>query len=477
MRRPLFWRIEVPIDDPNHRTKSQELKDVLSQILLFEKTPCPFDRSFHIELPEAPKTPVKKKPWKPVEQPSSARHDTRCGNAEAILAGSSPATKTRKDYDTTSSSDDNLGVPEMDTDNSDATDDTNITPRNYFPRAQIPHSVGQDILSRPEVLDTGRSVTASPQLTMLTSPPSKNVNGLSLGSPLRSESRESSLSDFSSSQGSFHSVQSWHGPVTPMPPSPPESLPVTPTLCPYPQDSIKLPKRSNHIESVSETAVSSTSETPETPETPLIWRTLPTPISQSTVNSEETCPSSPPPPTTPTPTHKAQEDLDDEHFEIVPSLLEVMDRAPRRSTSASERSSRRRALSPLPPAANLFSPSRSRSSHLQTARHLPTAIIQKTWEILMSPPSHLMQLMLEIAAKITAGEWRGVVFGFCEGGEKVVGQWDYDDCDFAGDGWGEADEDDYGMTRARAVSGQELMKKRTASKGPPGGFDENWEID
>jgi len=92
----------------------------------------------------------------------------------------------------------------------------------------------------------------------------------------------------------------------------------------------------------------------------------------------------------------------------------------------------------------------------------------------MSPPSHLVQLMLEMAAKIAAGQWRGVVFGISEGGEKVVGEWDYDDGDFVGDGWGETEEDDYGMTRA--VSSTDL-RKRNVRKGPPGGFGESWEMD
>lgn len=92
----------------------------------------------------------------------------------------------------------------------------------------------------------------------------------------------------------------------------------------------------------------------------------------------------------------------------------------------------------------------------------------------MSPPSHLMQLMLEIAAKIRAGQWRGVVFGFGEEGEKIVGEWDYDDGDFVGDGWGEADEDDYGMTSA---VGNQDSRRRTTRRCPPGGFDDSWEID
>ncbi|TVY89997.1 hypothetical protein LAWI1_G001302, partial [Lachnellula willkommii] len=73
IRRPNYWRIEVPNENAEDKTRVQELKEVLSKVLLFEKTPCPFQRDFVIELPEAPKTPIKKRPWKPVERQSTGR--------------------------------------------------------------------------------------------------------------------------------------------------------------------------------------------------------------------------------------------------------------------------------------------------------------------------------------------------------------------------------------------------------------------
>jgi len=53
-------------------------------------------------------------------------------------------------------------------------------------------------------------------------------------------------------------------------------------------------------------------------------------------------------------------------------------------------------------------------------------VLAKTCEILMSPPSHLLSLMLNVAARIAAGEWRGFVFGTGEGGERVSFEWDLD---------------------------------------------------
>jgi hypothetical protein len=73
--------------------------------------------------------------------------------------------------------------------------------------------------------------------------------------------------------------------------------------------------------------------------------------------------------------------------------------------------------------------------------------------------------MLDIAAKIAAGEWRGVVFGFSEGGEKIVGQWDYSDGELVGEGWGE---DDYGV---RLQGSMEIRRRPARRTG------ESWEID
>lgn len=45
----------------------------------------------------------------------------------------------------------------------------------------------------------------------------------------------------------------------------------------------------------------------------------------------------------------------------------------------------------------------------------------------MSPPSHLINLMLKVAARIAAGEWRGFVFGTNEHGEQIPVHWDWSD--------------------------------------------------
>lgn len=129
-----------------------------------------------------------------------------------------------------------------------------------------------------------------------------------------------------------------------------------------------------------------------------------------------------------------------------------------RSTASSSISPSRGALNRLPSAADLFpsyrgasystttaqSRSSAASSRMSLVRQLPRTIIHKTIEILLSPPSHLIDLMLKVAARIAAGEWRGYVSGFGEGGERIPVRWDWSDGDDDGEGelggWG-ADED------------------------------------
>lgn len=72
VRRPTFWRIELPVFTPENRAMAKELKDVWDQVLQFEKTHCPFHRTFSVELPEQPETPIKRKPWKPKHLPNPA---------------------------------------------------------------------------------------------------------------------------------------------------------------------------------------------------------------------------------------------------------------------------------------------------------------------------------------------------------------------------------------------------------------------
>lgn len=516
----------MPNQSSDEKERVEELKKVLEQVLRFEKTPCPFQRDFVVELPEPPKTPVRKRPWKPVERskddpplfpgpaaphtntprtPSTnsssssplreyaaseaGTHVSLLGLKEAeeeeedLQDGSETPDPTNKDLDISSMdsvvsapdfSDEKAPVPHLEDQDeqssergslepslletsvaqpifgnyaefdeesdkfSDTADETELTPRGHRQPNYQPLTFESEKDVRPQVMLNSRSITAPPVLSLITSPPSKHRSN----SPSRCSTAVESDSDFSSSVESFHTTQSWHSPLAP--PSPPASGPSSPSSSyPYPHHNIILPKRPHHTRDTSEITV--------IPDTPRVWDM------NETTNPESTSRSSSPHPQTPTLITDAGEKSDEEQFEVLtPPTVKPTIR--HRATTSSN--SRRRALSPLPPAVNLFSPPRRRSRRLQTARHLPTAIIQKTCEILLSPPSHLFHLMISIASKIAAGEWRGVLSGH---GDSV--HWDFED-DYSGEGWFE---DDYGVRLSN-----DQARAKTTSANVPGG---SWEVD
>ncbi|KAH6721401.1 inheritance of peroxisomes protein 1-domain-containing protein [Leptodontidium sp. MPI-SDFR-AT-0119] len=524
IRPPQYWRIEVPNKTTDENVMVEELKKVLEQVLRYEKTACPFQRDFVVELPEKPATPVKKRPWRPVERPhggespksspllqattpddgqvvvpiSESRPSTPCPAPEVSAPTGRPTSPPTPHRDPESpllksvsgirqaieavelsNPSENItpeplerqaepepavlralqpslldtpeseyifgsyaGTDEESDSYSDATDDTNLTPRSGVQSQVQPLESKSDKAIKPQsIQNCNRSVTAPPLLSLVTSPPSKQRTK----SPLRCSTTFETGSDCSSSVESFHSVQSWHSPLAP--PSPPASEPSSPTSTyPYPHENIVLPKRPLHNRDVSELTV--------TPETPNMWERNTTTSVRSATRSL-----SPPPRTPPTLVHDGSEKSDEEHSEIAtPPTVKPTVR--HRATTSSN--SRRRALSPLPAAVNLFSPPNRAQRRLRTARHLPTAIIQKTCEILLSPPSHLFQLMLSIASKIAAGEWRGMLSGQ---GEAV--HWDFED-EYGADA---VYEDDYCMSLAKT---NKQPTTKTSGSNITGG---SWEVD
>lgn len=502
IRPPQYWRIEVPSQSDDEKARVEELKAVFEKVLLFEKTPCPFKRNFTVELPEPPLTPVKKRPWKPVEKPkliietapSHGENDTVTSH-EASKEQSWPSTPTtdtvhtrspspshdsRPSTATTRSTDDNdlpkdedasdispscvsepsedqITPPDLSLSDpldsvfngwagfegdgeglSDVTDDA-ITPRAQLPPSTKSELYEPEMESQPQAIQScSQSITAPPVLSLVTSRASK----LRIKSPLGSPKNAEMASTFSSSVESFHSVQSWHSPLPSPSPSPltSEFSSSTPTY-PYPHHNIVLPKQRER----------EASETPNTPHTPNMWET-------TSIGSDSIPRSSSPPPQTPTLVNDTNEKSDEEFCEAITPPVTLRTRV--RHHALSSGTSRRRGLSPLPAAANLFSPPRKRLGSLQTAKHLPTAIIQKTFEILVSPPSHLLHLMLNIASKIAAGEWRGVLPGQ---GEAV--HWDFED-EYGVTEW---NEDDYGigLFNTQGKPDKEAMIS-------PGG---SWEVD
>ncbi|KAI1332235.1 inheritance of peroxisomes protein 1-domain-containing protein [Xylariaceae sp. FL0255] len=502
IRRPQYWRIELPVEHPDDAHRAVILRQVLDSILLFEKTECPFERAFSVALPDPPTTPLKKKAWTaegknliaspfesdlspPAQTPAAISRGTptRTHSAslrqhrgdittaaealpetDALQTSAPPATGISRRHSTSWPYELELqrngpSVPSL----NEATDQVSASHHQLAPYKSIPTLWGvhtpqtssasstdlDPALSRDdhERVDlnasntslplkpdaktssddptsfegsgniapinlarkrvarvlSGRSFTAPPQLALITSPSPRPVKGsvsktvsptrpLGGGSPSPTPSTDS-----------FHSMQSWHSPITP-----PISRSQSPHGSQYEDVSSDSPLRT--LDSLDQNSTlkvnpgaslgstGATDDTGSLESTPTNHKIVDEDLTKSAHVSEGPRPS-------------AEEDIQPLRQRSRPTNLSIS----------------RRALSPLPPAANLFSPPARRSSvsPLDVVRGLPTAIVHKTVEILLSPPSHLINLMLGVAARIVAGEWRGLVFGFSEAGESIPVEWDY----------------------------------------------------
>ncbi|ETS84049.1 hypothetical protein PFICI_05925 [Pestalotiopsis fici W106-1] len=602
IRRPQYWRIELPLSDPEDFERASALRDVFDNILLFEKTECPFVRSFTVELPERPQTPVKKKPWTPVgkhlvpsvflsdvSSPSSpavkianeklrrrtldissqthmeardqaVRNTERAlpnstprgladgphvnvremaAIAEANQPGSTPDThleaatssshgktnETRQGALTASipASADHHARKELEPTIRDAqgsprfpisapitqatTKGSSIVPKTQESAPQPgedskelhsidetkPSEARDDIHTSFEAAGSvgavnlkkkrmsrilaGRSVTLPPRLTVVTSTPprpsqaaaTEEAPTVSLPARASSEGAPEEQSP-NGSVDSFHSVQSWHSPISPPSLSPISSSP-SPPLFPYPHDNIRIPHRGSR-------GTSSAEFTPATDAT-----FVPAPMSVETHAQDN---------------HDSAPALGTGYDEgvsrgLLQNPAETMARSsatPQRPNSIHHRpktadpSVGRRAFPSMPASANILSPTvRYRpEGPLAVVRRLPSVILQKTVEILLSPPSHLVNLMLQVAAKIAAGEWRGLVLGMGEGGESIPVHWDYSDGELSG--W--EDDEDYTFSISRLptsrrstdvapddVSNSMSDKKATRA----GNSSRSWEVD
>ncbi|RYP80217.1 hypothetical protein DL769_002575 [Monosporascus sp. CRB-8-3] len=308
----------------------------------------------------------------------------------------------------------------------------------------------------------GRSFTAPRQLTVVTSHPSKSTESRSTEDPLpaASESRTTGETSSVGSTDSFHSVESWHSPITSLPPSPKLATSAH-AVFPHPHEDIIVPCRESHAGAVSDLTAS-----PNTDVTLVPSPAGATSNFQDTLPDPQTCTGTSERPVIPM-------SLDGEVPVSRTSALEEKPRA-RQRPRPNDLSISQRTASPLSPTANLFSPQARESPQdpLSAIRRLPGTIIQKTLEALLRPPSHLINLMLKVAARIAAGEWRGLVFGVGEGGEQIPVQWDYSDGEFSD--W--EDDDEYVISN-HMNGGNGRFRRRSQRGGSDARDNHSWEVD
>lgn len=448
-----YYRIELPRASSEDKKKVDDFKEVLTKVLQYEVTPCPFKRGFTIDLPQPPTQPVKRLPWRPkdrldavsqaasealedfgdfltaerltpssdVEEEKSVDHDLE--TPRGTHAGFEVAHLDMSDIESTENeggdeATDDTGFESAENEGGDKdTDDTGFTLNDLQESIYEEHDDFKTP-TRPKGLRTGRAITAPPQLTLRTSPPSNRVPK-SLASPkLRRES-----SSLASSVDSFHS---FHSPISPLAPSPP--FPTSPQDEDTP---INISSIHNHKRDASEVTVTASS--------PELWD-----MSDAKSVNESAYSSLPDSPDTP-PLVSDAASHDDDHWP------EPTTPSPHTQLRRHGMRRRRRNQSPHPPSSNIYSPYSPRS-HM-SGHHMTTAILQKTCSLLLGPPIQLVALMLRIAAKIARGASRGNSFGFGDGGQKIPCSWDFSDTsDEADEGW---EEDDYGVSLRNNLSSKE----------------------
>ncbi|KAF5643568.1 hypothetical protein F25303_6272 [Fusarium sp. NRRL 25303] len=511
----LVYRRELPVDDPEDQQRAEELREVLDKILQFEKTECPFKRTFTVDLPE--QVPVTILPWTPRAQPmipsdeATPASSTDSRRSSFVGRASTPTPliprqprdiptspiPTRPESAASNVVPSNISLYEEYGMNLDPLQPLGTGNAGTGPLEAVPERPGEqgspDMLEshdRSSVLSsspteddssmyqlhegsgnrggnmkarlrrrtgnfTTRSATMPPRMmpTLDKSGPSastsrepllRSVSETTRKSTGRtadttSSSQKKNKGDVKASQSpqqkvnaqqprllrrdseeSFHSVESWHSSGVPQHPSPPTSQAESSMEAnndPYEAGRLSAGKRNKSSHSRGSSPM------------PCAWES----DSDDSETSDESSSSD----------ADSVRELKNDAFpkldagpSTTPMTAPQRPFVPRHRATTGSISVRRRALSPLPPAANLFTPAstmerRPYRSKLETVKNLPMAIIAKTYEMILGPPSSLIRLILKVAAKIASGQWRGLVYGYGEDGEEIPVQWDYSEGEFS----------------------------------------------
>jgi hypothetical protein len=447
-----YYRIELPNGPPKDNAMITEFKGVLEKILKYEKTPCPFKRGFTVDLPEPPKTPVRKRPWKPTERPPTESTSPRT-RTDWAHTRETMVEQDIQDFESLGTCSNSVTVKQdlgnicmrSEDVNREGAARSNIINKNVDEKGLGLHNSMRaghnrvhnfETLTRATKNGGGRAVTVPHNLTFQTDQSPKTSVTMPVLSKRQSKLRNGSPS-LSSSVESFHS---FHSPISPLPPSPPYSNPASPS-----------PKLENDCGLVVSRTRSRKHDVPE----PVLTNEPGTWDFSGCTATEDVDPSTPTIPDTPTlVSDDASQSEDTWPDSETPSPLTELRQ--RRALS------RRPTQSPLPSPANAYSPSCGLPGH-----HLTTAILQKTCSILLGPPVQLVALMLNIASKIAKGTFRGAAYGYGEPGQRIPCSWNFSDSDDDTDPTWE--EDDYGISLGNGTGGT-----RRETTNVHGG---SWEID
>ncbi|KAI9685036.1 MAG: hypothetical protein M1822_005428 [Bathelium mastoideum] len=342
-----YYRIELPNNTDFAKEKIEEIKSILGQVLSYERKPSPFRGDCSHDEREDPETPTPRTRSNPTQRARRWKHDRVWQPAEfdgirAVPSDLSNADFSDSDASISASTNSSTGTG-VESDKASAMSGTDLAD---------PDPIDIKPLARPQTITAMRSITAPPQLSLQASLLSKTN---------RHDDEAPSLP---SSLDSFHSVSSqvYH----------PADDNVRPCVDETEEEQTPMlaPPHSRQISDITVTAEAYDMGKPIG---------ILSPLDDDLEGSV---------PSTPTLLSDTEEHPDQQSTEIAtpPDTLRL-----RHSGKA-----RYRPVSPFP--------HDSSTTLLMQARphnqHLPGMIVRKTFEILTSPPSHLVSLMLRIAARI-----------------------------------------------------------------------------
>ncbi|KAK4992888.1 hypothetical protein LTR50_000794 [Elasticomyces elasticus] len=435
VRADQYYRIELPGETEEDKARVEDIKAIFQKVLQYEKTACPFERSFTVDLPEAPKTPTRRKARFSTARPKRWTLD-RVWRPEGEHEELNTMGVSESSSAETEGSDEDDGIRRR---SRVLAEDPTVTMDATAGASAEPLELKTPI--RPKALAPLRSVTAPPQFPFRSKTPSRNV--VHDGRSLQDQTDNASLS---SSVDSFHSISG----TIDFPPSPPQSGAGSPSPAAVEtmSDTSNSQQGRTYCRDTSEaTAGPPLSVLPVEPKSYSAAGELPpTGISSSTTPGYGTIR-----PSTPTCVSDCEEQFDFCWCDV--ETPETIRPSKQRSNSS------HRAPSLLPPTADLFTAGHGKASKRQ--QQLTTALARKTYAIFLGPPAHLAALMLRIAARIANGGLFTTIESPKHSRRRVPGSWDMSEEE---DEWGE---DDYGVPLGNSVA---LASRRRNIR-------RSWEVD
>lgn len=420
IRQDAYYRIELPYETDEDKDRISRFTSVLSQVLQYERTQCPFMRAFgsDIHLPERPKSPPRQrirrqssqtkvkrwtfdKTWVPE---GSVKSESNSRPVTPAFDGSDCGTLSSYDDDDRSSVCTDTSDFVMD---SSASVTTRFAPRptqrrlSVAERASIFQGFRSHSMTAPAKRGRGDSMSS---MERIPESPRDGIKSIEAQKPIL-ERHISEAASMVSSADSFYSVETATPPFLDA-----EADIVNPWGDDGPKSQDELRGRSSHRRQPSEMTVRAA---------------LPD-------NGNEAAPVTPTIPhhpggeTHPSPAPSTPPLVSDSDDDSIPGLdVQTPPNAVRmkRLTGATQR----RAFSPMPHPQNLF-----RTPRPSPSKEFTNALVRTV----LGPPAHLVSIMLRIAASISNG-FRLSTYRLRRA-EKIPCSWDSDD---------EADwsEDDFGI--------------------------------